>query len=758
MLNKEYLFEPAGVPPYLPRGQANDRQGWNPPLQSQLSEKSKRDQIWEQKKQQRLYQPHENLYPYENPSFSINQSSFDQPINYSNIENFPDYSYDLPKLGIKDHAKLNPNLSPEYINPVDVSKKIENDKKKYYAEELRRQIEEKNKLKINQRSGRALEKNENQEFFAQGRFASADRKGESDGKMMEREKKLQYARELEAQIQMKRMESGRRHGNEESVFAANGEFRRNAYDRDQELYSRGKNRNISENRVTNLPEYQRDAYNSQTEPEKIPIRREIEISVQKINNQSEFDKKQWYKQELEKQIEDQKRRKEEEKRKKQSEDEIIERNIFCERSEKKKEDKKIIPKPHLKNPYDEPNLPNNIIQRAEKIPDANLYENPGRKLLDEGISDTSFDQRKPNNTEPPVQFNPYRPANEILTPFGQEKSLRNLILPKSPIPPQEPRNQLIDNYLREILEVRKERDAAREQCLEMREMMLREKEKNLEQMLNLMKNKSNESLNNHFDKGYAEKPVLNQNPGFFDNNEINKNPLPRNPSGYANAAYEQVQKELYMPTEVNSAQFEGVNKKYPVQTNYEKVDLFEKSLASKSKFVDPKWSDPTFEPQHRQERLRKKWDNRESSDPTNFEQPSLLAKYRMDQEYGHLEEISEDNESLPGKATQVKFLETMQKTEEDDFFKKFQEKYVNKGFSSESNEKIQGLEAEKNEIDLNFSEKPEIEMGSKKSSVKGLRAFSRLQEARKHSQNVEIQPKSTEFEEFSDYNSEHFNN
>lgn len=744
MMNKDYLFDPSGLPPSYPRGQLYDRQQWNQSPLLQASDKSRRDQVWEMKKQQRFHQPIDNSLQYESPSLGGNYNSYDQANNYSNIENFPEYSYEQPRVDYNDPPVMNSNIKSEYMNPDEISRKIQNDKRKMYAEELRRQIEEKNKLKMNEKSRRVLEKNENQEINIHSRFASAGRKNISgqgnDDRMLEREKKLQYARELEAQIQQKRLEGNKGRRIEEPAPIVQESNKKNIYMRDFEGQS--SNRNSSEHRAFNLPEYKREVFSSQIEVERIPIRRENEGYGVKNSNQAEFDKKLWYKQELEKQIEEQKKRKEEEKLKKQKEDEIVERNIFCERNEKKAGDKKNLYKG--KDSFEDVNLIKHNVHSIDRKAESELFENPSRKMLDDSASDSSFDLRKPSNLELPPQYAGYRAANEILTPFGQEKSAKALNIPKSPVPSYEPRNQMMENYIKEIQEIRKERDIAKEQCLEMREMMLREKEKNLEQMLSLMRNKSNDSLNP--DKGNIDKPGFISSE-FMKNkrDEGSKVTLSKNPSGYAQAVYDQVQKDLFMPTDFNPGEYPSNIRKFQEQSNYEKPEPFEKSLVGQSKFVDAKWQEPGFENLHRQEKPRKKWDNYESNPSVPFEPLSMMPKYKMDQEFGHLEEISEDKESLPGKSTQLSFFETKQKTEDDNFFQNFQEKYAKNGFMAETDENPE-LDAVKEEINKLLNEVNEVKenQGSRITSARGQRAFSRLQEARKHAQELESEPKNEE--------------
>ena len=285
--------------------------------------------------------------------------------------------------------------------------------------------------------------------------------------------------------------------------------------------------------------------------------------------------------------------------------------------------------------------------------------------------------------------------------MSQEKAYRNMENIKYANPEPAPNSLMIEKYLKEIQDVRKERDSAREQCLEMREMMLKEKEKNLEQMLNLMRNQNTELNQVDNRLGYERPPVypVKSLNSLDSRKDLERSPYVKPTNDYAQAAFEMVKKDLFMPDEGRQGKdLYGMGSNYTDQernmyenqkyarnnqfneprTDYNKIDYFEKSLASHSKFIEPTVSKWTAQNENEHEGLaemkaeklrpRKKWETGDQGYDVGVGGKQLVME-----KYGgenRLDEIAEDDESLPGHDTMVGFNDSRKQKIEDEYIKR----------------------------------------------------------------------------------------
>lgn len=840
-MNKDYLFganEPGQG--YQVRADSRERDYRNQQFaydRQQVGEVynsngNKRELLWEMKKNQRFNNNYEAPGQYE-PAF-MNQNTYDPPYgqnypmrDYPNQENYyieskieqPSYS---PSPQQRKFNNIDP--SPQDFNPNDMAKRIELEKKRNYAEELKRQIEERNMIKASE--GRNPVRRENPESEPRARFASADRQssnifGNDSQKMSEREKKLKYARELEAQINQKKQVVSSNPERVDQFFNLDREnqsiINKQKYARELEEQIRSKNNRASENQRENFQNRRIELEENRNKEDW--QNRNQDDSLKFEGNKPEIDKKLRYRQELEKQIEEQKKRKEDEKKRKMLEEQIAEVPLLENKKSEPRAREERKPRED-KNFKETPDPPFQEIQK--NISNQNLYKFDKRAEIHEPIIrkepnfeepplEPQLDNRKIGQFELPNQYPRFRPANEILAPMSQEKAYRNMENVKYVNPEPAPNTLMIEKYLKEIQDVRKERDLAREQCLEMREMMLREKEKNLEQMLNLMRNQNTE-LNQVDNRLVYERPpvypVKSLN-SLDSRKDLERSPFVKPSNDYAQAAFEMVKKDLFMPDEGRPGKdLYGMggnfneqernmyeNQKYArnnqfsePRIDYNKIDYFEKSLASHSKFIEPtvgKWTaqnvnEPEGLAEMKAEKLkpRKKWETGDQGYDVGVERkPVVMEKYGSE---NRLDEIAEDDESLPGHDTMVGFNDSRKQKIEDDYMKDFKEKYINQGdknnyalnFDQNSLKNSSEMIEFKNLRDnpdirnyLEFMEKnPEpavlplnspvksdlfdkvfstedtnpMKASSRKNSARGGRAFSRISEAQKHASSQEV--------------------
>lgn len=796
-MNKEHLF---GAPPaYIPvasgeserdrrlRLRAEERArklAGNDGSVYEANESSKRDQIWEMKKMQRLgggefshldpppvanpytpvlQNPYENMYkeppgkyepPYKKFTENYNEG-VNMPLEYRNVE--------MPSAQlVNDFQELKVTKDQlDYADGVfnDLIKKQEPDKKRVYAEELKRQIEEKNLRKGPESFEQGFEIGSRNRLADRNRYAgelesqaqakrpnsieapiSAVFGGGGNSAMSEREKKLKYARDLEAQIKQKKQEglSNRPMTEEYHAFPGSqdsGRDKKRNYAQELDSQVRAK----TNAKAIDLPRYPEPDYQQRAMYEE-----RSEVNYRKNNEEpntpfvpsgmsaADLDKKARYRQELESQIEEQKRRKEEEKRKRRFEEETAEKRFY--------NDAKIDPmKPIIRQKTVDPNKPSEdnpqaerykeFLQKAKSPPEAilnteeaprfssnptstksehrNLIEYPEmrrdpsyrpsdfqpkevlrpypemqRPFFDPNLpyaemQNPHYEVPKPN----PMQGHPYYPVNEGERNF---KNVGNQIVdprkPEYPIP-----NHLIETYMREIQETRLERDRAREQCLEMREMMLREKEKNLEQLLFLVKNQTGDSRPISYQESRApEKPSpysaygYKNTPTIESRKDLISEPpktlieeyKPQNSNIY-NDLYKDFKPDLYrnMFEQPELIDINPLNPPVP-----EEPDPFERSLAGKSKWVDlsqAKWGavsliESVAVDSNNEEQVRKKWQQVESQENFLNSKPSdqtprfCLAKFP-----GSLSQIVVDDESLPSHIDHVPYFPSKRDSSEE---------------------------------------------------------------------------------------------
>ena len=110
------------------------------------------------------------------------------------------------------------------------------------------------------------------------------------------------------------------------------------------------------------------------------------------------------------------------------------------------------------------------------------------------INNQDFNNFNPGNPDFSTNQDPkFKPNPDYSNSHDPDKNRFNPVIERQEMKKPDSNNPLIETYLREIQETRMERDRAREQCLEMREMMLKEKERNLEQLLMLVRSPKSES-------------------------------------------------------------------------------------------------------------------------------------------------------------------------------------------------------------------------------------------------------------------------
>lgn len=776
-MNKEHLF---GAPPaYVPvvsgeserdrrlRLRAEERARKLAGHESsayESNEVSKRDQFWEMKKMQRLaggnlnqpdssppnvpfqpavQNPHQNLY--KDPPVKFDQVYQKLPEGYYEVPQMDQRSFESP-ANMFDNDLQDVKVTKDQMDYAanvlnDLVKRQEPDKKRLYAEELKRQIEEKNVRKVPESFEQGFEIGNRNRVVDKNKYAaeleaqiqakrpnSIERPisavfGSANVGMSEREKKLKYARELEAQIMQKKQEvaGGRVHGEEYFPFPSSqdsGRDKKRNYAQELDMQVRARN-----NVVNEIPKYpyaepefqRRGNYEERSE---VIVRKNTEDSSMPLNpsnmSSAELDKKARYRQELERQIEEQKQRKEEEKRKKRQEEELAEKRYFS--------DAKIDPsKPIIRQKTVDPNRPSEdnpqaerykeFVQRSKKSPETNLDPPEMPKLSSNPVStksenknfeypelkkDPSYrpgdfqgaelgrphpEMQKPlidGNFPYPEMQNPYYemprpypvPGNPYYGLNEGERVMRNfgsaIVDPRKPEYPLS--NQLIETYMREIQETRLERDRAREQCLEMREMMLREKEKNLEQLLYLVKNQTGDSRPiSYQEPRIPDRSSLYSGQGYRNTPVVEpKKELLTEQSKYMiedpSTGYSQIYSDLYKDFKPDQYKVKyeqpdliDVNPLSPPVA--EEPDLFEKSLAGNSKWVElsnAKWGavsliDSVAVKSSTEEQARKKWQQMDSKENfLNSKPTDQTPRFCFNQMPGSLSKIVVDDESLPG--------------------------------------------------------------------------------------------------------------
>ncbi|OMJ85913.1 hypothetical protein SteCoe_12689 [Stentor coeruleus] len=554
--------------------------------------------------------------PNDPPQFFDNQykkapESFS--VNYQNKPSFPQ-SEVIDSKNAKDQQQYAGSIL------TDSEKKANEDanKKKLYAEELKRQIEEKSQRKVPENMEIGFEIGGNRRGFDKKQYAAeleaqirakksekSDALGQNDyfsgqnTEASEREKKLKYARDLQAQIKQKKQDDSFNRGQNEEYFPFQGQDntkeKKRLYAEELQAQIREKNRrNVAispvggpskplipmsipnsmpimsnplpnstpsqpnnftpfqgyENNYSDL--YQRMDYRP-VEEEPRPGLRPFEQNIPSGSPQNVFskpldddalniknaaleEKKLKYRQELERQIEEQKRRKEEEKRKLKQEEEHAEKRFVNDSGVD-------YSKPIARYRTVDPNKPSEENPQAERYKE-HLHRAKGPKidLPNERLDDPYQGIQPPGSTRGERARTQDPPQNDIAKKdylFDQKSSPSHPVhyppenknifsnFPAPGLPPKPPADispkyyegrfenegdrqlknigsaivndkrpegmgvsPLVESYRRELQETRLERDRAKEQCLEMREMMLKEKERNLEQMLFMLKNQT----------------------------------------------------------------------------------------------------------------------------------------------------------------------------------------------------------------------------------------------------------------------------
>lgn len=791
-MNKDYLF--AAAPGYSPQVSTESERDRRLRLRAEerarrlaggevsayeAEGQNKRDLIWEMKKQQRfgpeIPEVRENFQagfgsnPYQAGNFKQLEGQVKEPARFENPSVRPAYELEAGyqaalggayvgesnRMAVENEFVVNKEQM-DYADNLfsDLLKNKDIDKKKNYAEDLRRQIEEKsikrspesidNPYDHNQRGRFQDKKPQDLEPYGNQR-----RPNLADGtdslplpsivsntptSLSEREKKLKYARELEAQIKSKKQEPVPSRPAAEEYFPFpssqdSAKDKKKLYAQELEAQIKMKNSkpdvprypnpnsnpnlNLNPNPNLNLnpnpnpypntnqnsnpslnpypypypypyPELQPQSdfiVRSDSYPEAYPrgLREESPLQTPSATD----DKKTKYRLELERQIEEQKRRKEEEKKKIKQDEEIAEKRFFA--------GNKVDPnKPIIRHKTVDPNRPSEEnpnaeryklhMQRAKKLPEGSQEDSPKhpasaivnplpRDRMENGeVLRGEFRENPQAGIGGPEAFRPqsdlmprqefqnvgfarnegFRPndgfkpndafrQNNGFREMEGEKPFRNI---GNSIVEQRPGelmpSQLMEIYMREIQETRLERDRAREQCMEMREMMLREKERNLEQLLYLVKAQGidrvetrpasfQEPRPNTYQQnypalpqgrdvrtglvdpnkfGYAEpsRPSLDSNrPPYADIYQTGKQEIKkpefvegnRNLGFEGREGYEQIYNDLYKDFRPDPYRpgpgfdLEPMNPPVP-----EEPDPFERSLAGNSKWIDPniaKW-------------------------------------------------------------------------------------------------------------------------------------------------------------------------
>lgn len=482
--------------------------------------------------------------------------------------------------------------------------------KKQYAAELEAQIRAK--------------KGDRAEDFSQGGYF-----GGVGTQMSEREKKLKYAKELEAQIKQKKQEDSFNKAPQEDFFPVrqdNSRDKKRQYAEELQAQIRDKNKNFFSNPPnppSTLPfqNYEKAPTDFYQRGDLKPID-EIPTSLAKYPDQGTprntgqaDDKKLKYRQELEKQIEDQKRRKEEEKRRLKQDEEKAEKRFT--------NDSGIdYGKPIARHKTIDPNKPSEDNPQAERYKEHISKAKSGSK----GDVYSNFEEPYKNPSPGPTQIE--KPRNADFPPSQQDK--RENIFDPRPFPqagfnqydssdpinaykrhglgdfptnyspqfteenqmkiyerenPGEFRqenmmnNYLADEYLREIQQIRLERNRAREECLEMREMVLREKERNLEQMMFMLKNQGGDFRPGSFPE---PRPGMQQDKPFVYS--VNRNLPVENyyPTSFQNEKYALAEGNPY-----GKIPEQGIARSDPYSDMYKHMDPYAKPMDPYAKPMDP---------------------------------------------------------------------------------------------------------------------------------------------------------------------------
>lgn len=708
MLNKDYLFGAPMPAPVVVSGESErDRRlrlraeerlrkftGENASAYENKEDQSKRDVIWEMKKMQRLggnaeatennpikfqsegYRADYGRPQEKYPSFDYvkeNQEVFGYPgeqkivrpseaysAEYLNNASLQGYKPEPVKNVTKEQGDYADNLFNNLLKGPDPGF----DKKKQYAEDLKRQIEEKNRGKMVEANEIGLNfpsrnRNDDKANYTAELDAQVRAKRPSQGEdfysnpvlsqqISEKEKKMKYARELEAQIQHKRQEPKPNWEKEEvSPFLSEQNLARDKkmqYAQELQAQIRDKNsRNSNTYEPIPRPAYENNRgegfhdyfskasdYKPVEEPYRnkermlsYPQNAEYEPVLRKQISEDPYmpsslsaaeEKKLKYRQQLEQQIEEQKRQKEEQKKKIKMDEERAEKRFF--------NDAGIDPaKPIVMKKTVDPNKPSEENPQAERyklhlqkmkgnrtdlltdLPEERFSQNPVSTKAERFYSEPPAFE--PSPMAPVQNFNMergkleqneinYNRPNEFLIgqyadPRGkmlnQEHSLENMRKVENP------HSSVIETYLREIQETRLERDMAREKCLEMRELMLKEKERNLENMLSLARGAPYESRPPSYQE--QRNPVYSgyRQPEPIENNyaDYSRNIYPEQvvtPSLYQNPMIQNNWKRPESNTNIYAKDLLDVSPLVPPVPEPNHTDLFERSLAGNSKWVD----------------------------------------------------------------------------------------------------------------------------------------------------------------------------
>lgn len=313
------------------------------------------------------------------------------------------------------------------------------------------------------------------------------------------------------------------------------------------------------------PNYPQKASEISQEYEKPNFVRDNSITRGNIPPRDE-EKMSRYREELQKQMDDQKRRKDEEKRKTREEEDKAEQRFLID-----------IPnetKPLVTKKVD-PNRP------SEDHPGAQRYQELAEKAKVQVKSNEAtalenfngFPPTKPNykfqqkqdiiSEEPPMKPSAFN-FNQIPSQINPINSPQNYDYNQMPLQPKQfqnppsqmynyqdqPMNSFVPRpgpnypqqssgqshdiknaYMKEIQEIKVEREKARDQMLEMREMMLKEREKQLENMLMMVKMQPNLYMQTQQSRPYS---YGSNNPQMEPNEFIQPNPNNQNQNLYEN--------------------------------------------------------------------------------------------------------------------------------------------------------------------------------------------------------------------------------
>jgi len=511
---------------------------------------------------QNYYQPN---YPPELPkSPNYYQADYPEPSKSPQklIQEKPELEEELSSIP-KNRSEYADQVFQQLIGK-QTSREEEAQKKKEYAEELKKQMQEKKTQKQNPReTGLGLPLGER--------------------KYDPQEQKRKYREELEAQIRERQQ---RKEEPKEEGFAFPSERKQQLFDKNE--YAKELQQQMKINQMNKRASAGVEDHPFPTEAPPDP------------------EKKLRYREELQKQIEEQRLRKEIEKKKRKEEDEKLERKFV---SDLEQEGVKFV-----KKKFFDPNKPSDENPQAERYQELlRAKSSESEKRGDESNPYTPkssesylprqqyFEQPSYQSSyEPPCNPPAYSaPYNPTYNPPAYNPTYSAPYNPVPPIPTEkyQEASNLMGSYMNQIQEIRGERDKAKEQMLEMREMMLKEREKQLQAMMSMLQYQMGMNF-------WPQNPI--QNPMQYPQYpQYPPQHTPQYPAYYPETPKEpEKPKEYpsdfqYLETKKQEFEYpEYPTKKQELFGNHTELidlnpevpqeeDFFEQSLSSTTKWVDP---------------------------------------------------------------------------------------------------------------------------------------------------------------------------